>query len=146
VTIAVPALVALPDLTGETPREAARLLHRYQLGLGQERQRESDARPGTVIRQSPAPGTRVPRETPVNILVATAPPAAPKPPIVIAPPGVIAPPIVITPPVVIKPPVVIAPPVVSRAAGRDRAARPTGAAGRRSHLRLRPYRRLRLWS
>ena len=75
VTIAASALVAVPDLTGETPRDAARLLRRAQLGLGQERQRESEARPGTVIRQSPAPGTRVPRETLVNILVATAPPA-----------------------------------------------------------------------
>ena len=58
VTIATSALVAVPDLTGETPRDAARLLRRAQLGLGQEGQRESEARPGTVIRQSPAPGTR----------------------------------------------------------------------------------------
>ena len=118
VTIATSALVAVPDLTGETPRDAARLLRRAQLGLGQERQRESEARPGTVIRQSPAPGTRVPRETLVNILVATAPPAPVPPPAPYTPPApskppiVIAPPIVITPPVVFKPPVVIAPPIV----------------------------------
>ena len=124
VTIAASALVAVPDLTGETPRDAARLLRRAQLGLGQERQRESEARPGTVIRQSPTPGTRVPRETLVNVLVATAPPApvlppAPytpptpaKPPIVIAPPIVITPPVVFKPPVVIAPPIVVAPPVV----------------------------------
>ena len=124
VTIAASALVAVPDLTGETPRDAARLLRRAQLGLGQERQRESEARPGTVIRQSPTPGTRVPRETLVNVLVATAPPApvpppapytppAPsKPPIVIAPPIVSTPPVVFKPPVVIAPPIVVAPPVV----------------------------------
>jgi beta-lactam-binding protein with PASTA domain len=120
VTIAAPALVAVPDLTGETPREAIRLLHRQQLSLGQERQRESEARPGTVIRQAPAPGTRVPRETPVNILVATAPPAPVPPPAPYTPPvpprsqPLIVPPIVIPPQVVIRPtvPPIIVPPVV----------------------------------
>jgi beta-lactam-binding protein with PASTA domain len=123
VTIAVPALVAVPDLTGETPLQAARLLRRSQLALGQERQRESQAPAGTVIRQSPAAGTRVPRETLVNVLIATAPapvppptssttPVPPQPPIVIAPPIVVAPPVVIKPPVVIAPPVIVAPPVV----------------------------------
>jgi beta-lactam-binding protein with PASTA domain len=123
VTIAVPALVAVPDLTGETPLQAARLLRRSQLALGQERQRESQAPAGTVIRQSPAAGTRVPRETLVNVLIATAPapaplptssttPVPPRPPIVIAPPIVVAPPVVIKPPVVIAPPVIVAPPVV----------------------------------
>jgi len=123
VTIAVSALVAVPDLTGETPLQAARLLRRSQLALGQERQRESPAPAGTVIRQAPAAGTRVPRETLVNVLIASAPapvppptssttPVPPRPPIVIAPPIVVAPPVVIRPPVVIKPPVVIAPPVI----------------------------------
>ena len=124
VTIAASALVAVPDLTGETPRDAARLLRRAQLGLGQERQRESEARPGTVIRQSLAPGTRVPRETLVNILVATAPPAQVPPPAPYTPPAPPRPQPVIVPPIVIEPtppappvPVVVtpspAPPVVT---------------------------------
>ena len=124
VTIATSALVAVPDLTGETPRDAARLLRRAQLGLGQEGQRESEARPGTVIRQSLAPGTRVPRETLVNILVATAPPAQVPPPAPYTPPAPPRPQPVIVPPIVIEPtppappvPVVVtpspAPPVVT---------------------------------
>ena len=133
VTIAVSALVAVPDLTGETPLQAARLLRRSQLGLGQERQRESQAPAGTVIRQAPAAGTRVPRETLVNVLIASAPapvppptssttPVPPRPPIVIAPPIVVAPPVVIRPPVVIKP-------SRDRAAGDRRAADRDRAAG-----------------
>ena len=58
VTIAVSSLVTVPDLTGETPQQAARMLRRYQLGLGQQRERESQAPAGTVIRQAPAAGTQ----------------------------------------------------------------------------------------
>ena len=104
VTIAVAVLVAVPDLTGETPQQAARILRRSQLGLGQQRQRESQAPAGTVIRQAPAPGHAVPRDTLVNVLIATAPTPVP-PPQRTSPP-----PVVVVPPVVIKPPVVIAPP------------------------------------
>src|SRR5262245_44235525 len=116
VTVAVESLVTVPNLTGETLPRAARELREYHLGLGERHERESSATPGTVIRQTPAPGTRVARGTLVNVLIATAPvrvppPAStPYPPVVVTPPVVIAPPAI--PPIVIQPPAQPQPPVV----------------------------------
>jgi hypothetical protein len=108
--VIVPRLVTVPDLTGETPQQAARILRRYQLGLGQQRERESPAAAGTVIKQAPAPGTQVARETLVNVLIATAPIPVPPPVRTPRPPVVVEPPVVIKPPVIVVPPIVIAPP------------------------------------
>jgi len=116
VTIAVDNRVTVPDLTRDTLPQAARVLREYHLGLGQLHERESSAPTGTVIRQAPAPGTRVPRGTPVNVQIAKAaapvlPPAPTRPPVAVPPPVMLVPPPI--PPIVIQPPAPPAPPVVA---------------------------------
>jgi beta-lactam-binding protein with PASTA domain len=119
VTIADECLATVPDLTGEKVERAAPALRHYRLGLGQQRERESSAPAGTVIRQVPGPRTRVACGTLVNVLIATAPvlvpPPAPTPgpPVLPLPEGIVIlprpePSVVFPPP---APPVAPAPPL-----------------------------------
>src|SRR5262249_58735953 len=64
VVIAVPDLVLVPNVTGETWEDARRALAESRLGGGERRRRESDARAGTVVGQAPAAGARGPPGTP----------------------------------------------------------------------------------
>ncbi len=63
--------ITVPDLTGLTQEEADSVLQRAGLALGTAMRRTSDTRqPGTVIEQTPAPGTLSAPGTTVNVTVA----------------------------------------------------------------------------
>jgi len=135
-SVATPVMVSVPELTGRSARDAHDLLVEQQLVLGESRTEESVAQRGSVIRQSPAAGARVPRGTAVAIAVAVAvpppparvvppspPPPSPDPrvppqtpvatrPSTPTPPP--APPVAAKPPVVAKPTVAVQPPVVAK--------------------------------
>ncbi len=85
VFVAVPVLIAVPDVTGRAAAEARQLLDRSRLGMGESRRRESEATVGSVLSQSPAAGTRVRLGTPVDIEVAVARPVAATPTVPLPP-------------------------------------------------------------
>jgi beta-lactam-binding protein with PASTA domain len=76
-SVAVPMLVSVPDLSGRTDDEARQLLRERQLVLGDRQRQESDARPGSITRQSPRADTRVARGTRIDVVVAIAPAITP---------------------------------------------------------------------
>jgi serine/threonine-protein kinase len=66
---------AVPALAGTTPAAAERRLREMGLRIGQVVTEASpDARPGTIISQSPAADSRVPKNSGVDIVVAAPPP------------------------------------------------------------------------
>jgi beta-lactam-binding protein with PASTA domain len=65
--------VAVPDIVGRTVQEAEKLLKEVGLKLGQRSEKPGDP-VGTVLDQSPAAGTRVSPGSPVNTVIAIAPP------------------------------------------------------------------------
>jgi beta-lactam-binding protein with PASTA domain len=86
VTIAVEWSVEVPDLAGQTPEEAAKILRETAeaalrrigrdtslpgLSLGQVREKESTVTPGTIIEQDPEAGKRVPFYRSINVVIAT---------------------------------------------------------------------------
>jgi len=65
------ALATVPKLVSNSLGNAPQVLNSSQLRLGSVKQAEtSQAPPGTIIRQEPQPGTRVPVGTAVNVWVA----------------------------------------------------------------------------
>jgi beta-lactam-binding protein with PASTA domain len=70
VVVAVPALVAVPDLSEQVVKQAVTTLHGVGLELGGQQREESERSVGTVIDQTPSPGKRVERGTRVNVIVA----------------------------------------------------------------------------
>jgi len=64
--------VAVPDVTGRSLAEAARVLAAAKLGIRVEARR-SPARLGTVLSQRPAPGTQVRRRTVTLVTISAAP-------------------------------------------------------------------------
>ena len=70
-----PARAPVPALRGLTPDDARRALDRSRLRLGRVYEEESRERQGTVVRQSPPPGTPVAPGTPVDVWVAVSAPA-----------------------------------------------------------------------
>lgn len=85
-----PADVAVPDLVGKTVEEAQAALAGVPLRIVQVDSEATASGNGTVVRQDPAPGTRVPPGTGITLVrgVATSPAAAPVP----VPPPATAPP------------------------------------------------------
>jgi beta-lactam-binding protein with PASTA domain len=77
VTITVgtgPSTVAVPDLTGNTPDQAAVILQQAGLQLGTQTEVYSDAAPeGTVVAQNPAAGIQVEPDSSVGISVSIGP-------------------------------------------------------------------------
>jgi eukaryotic-like serine/threonine-protein kinase len=65
--------VAVPDVRGETEEEARRILDQNDLEANVVAREPSDEPEGTVIRQSPDPGTRVEKGTAVNLVVSAGP-------------------------------------------------------------------------
>jgi serine/threonine-protein kinase len=66
------ASIAVPDLSGMTPKEAATALTAVGLKVGNTDQKPDDAIPqGQVISTTPAAGTRVEKDTSVDLLVST---------------------------------------------------------------------------
>src|SRR5262249_54521532 len=70
-----PPLVIVPDLTRATLEQATMMLQRRDLALGERNTTIADQPPGTVVSQNPGPGTRVKRDTRVDVTLATTPPA-----------------------------------------------------------------------
>src|SRR5262249_44354852 len=70
-----PALVIVPDLTRATLEQATMMLQRRDLALGERNTTIADQPAGTVVSQNPGPGTRVKRDTRVDVTLATTPPA-----------------------------------------------------------------------
>ena len=62
--------VAVPDLIGISLDEAVARLGQEHLKPGTVRPMPSDQPPGSVVEQDPAPGTRLPSESPVNLVLA----------------------------------------------------------------------------
>ncbi len=60
----------VPDLTGISLDEAVARLEREHLRPGNVRPMPSDRMAGSVIEQDPVPGSQVPRESPVNLMLA----------------------------------------------------------------------------
>ncbi|MBZ5538075.1 MAG: PASTA domain-containing protein [Acidobacteriia bacterium] len=75
-----PLTTPVPDLRGQTVDEAAAILRRARLVMGEVYFGNYDAAPGRVARQHPQPQERVPMETAVAVWVARAPDVAPPPP------------------------------------------------------------------
>ncbi|MGH2767596.1 MAG: Stk1 family PASTA domain-containing Ser/Thr kinase, partial [Actinomycetota bacterium] len=63
-----PERVPIPDLTGKTEAEAAKLLEAVQLSVGLKTSEFSDAPEGTVVRQEPAPQEPAERGTAVDLV------------------------------------------------------------------------------
>jgi serine/threonine-protein kinase len=68
-----PEQVEVPDLVGLDRDEAERRLQERELTARVEEEETADEEPGTVLRQDPAPGTRVDRDSEVTITVAKEP-------------------------------------------------------------------------
>jgi len=86
VVIAIPSapepLRTVPNLIGRSLVSTAQFLESLQLRMGsQSEERSAGAAPGIVIGQSPAPGSQVVSETPVDVVVSIALLAPPVPPI-----------------------------------------------------------------
>ena len=72
-------LYTVPEVAGGSERDALLQIHGRQLTVGRVRYRSSGSIPeGAVISQDPAPGTPVPRTTPVHLEVSSGSPFAPK--------------------------------------------------------------------
>ena len=71
--------VGVPDVIGQTQEAATALITGRGLEVGTVTPEESDEPAGTVIRQDPAPDTRVDEGTAVNLTVAAAPETVPVP-------------------------------------------------------------------
>lgn len=72
-------LYGVPELTGGSERDARLQIRGRQLAIGRVRYRSSGSIPqGAVISQSPATGTMVPRDTPVDLEISSGSPFAPK--------------------------------------------------------------------
>jgi len=68
--VAAPKVVFVPDLAGMTREAAIDLLYAKKLKLGTLEDRPHDAPKNTIIGQEPLPGSQVPEETPVNLVLA----------------------------------------------------------------------------
>jgi eukaryotic-like serine/threonine-protein kinase len=66
-----PRLVAVPDVRGKPTAGAERILKAADLGMTEGDRRPSPEPPGTVLEQSPAPGTQVRRGASVTVIVST---------------------------------------------------------------------------
>jgi eukaryotic-like serine/threonine-protein kinase len=67
--------VEVPNVVGQSEDEARDTLRDAGLRVGEVTEREStDEEPGTVLEQDPADGGEVDRDSPVDLVVATAPP------------------------------------------------------------------------
>jgi serine/threonine-protein kinase len=71
--------VGVPDVIGQTQEAATALITGRGLEVGTVTPEESEEPAGTVIRQDPAPETRVDEGTAVNLTVAAAPETVPVP-------------------------------------------------------------------
>ncbi len=72
-----PKLAVVPDVVNRSEREAGVALNGSRLTVGAIRREESMSVPtGLVISQRPAPGSRVPRDTAVQLVVSSGLPAA----------------------------------------------------------------------
>lgn len=70
-----PRVIVVPDVVGESPAEGTRKIRQSgfrQIEITEEQQAEGI---GTIIRQHPEAGVRVPPETTIELVVATLPPA-----------------------------------------------------------------------
>jgi serine/threonine-protein kinase len=74
-----PTQVGVPDVIGQTQEAATALITGRGLEVGTVTPEESEEPAGTVIRQDPAPETRVDEGTAVNLTVAAAPETVPVP-------------------------------------------------------------------
>ena len=74
--------VKVPDVIGRTAKEAERILRESSLRVGGQVRRPADKPPETVLAQSPAAGTLVPRDTSVELVVST---VSPSPPVALPP-------------------------------------------------------------
>jgi serine/threonine-protein kinase len=75
--------VEVPDVVGQSEDEARDTLRDAGLRAGKVTEREStDEEPGTVLEQDPADGGKVDRDSPVDLVVAAAPPDVPVPNVV----------------------------------------------------------------
>jgi len=63
-------IVAVPNIVGSTPADAATALATAKLGPGIVTQEENDPAAGKVLRQDPPAGTQVSQDMPVNMVVA----------------------------------------------------------------------------
>jgi len=84
-TTTTPALVAVPDVVGETDADAAVTITDAGLRPGSSNAPSDDVAEGIVISQEPAPGTEVVGGTAVFILVST----GPEPPSIVPVPDVV---------------------------------------------------------
>jgi beta-lactam-binding protein with PASTA domain len=66
--------VIVPDVRGKTQGRAASILAGARLQVGRVAKRVDNWPPGTVLQQSPEPGTRVSPYTPVNLWIVEPPP------------------------------------------------------------------------
>ncbi len=67
--------IDVPDVVGQSEDEARDTLRDAGLRVGEVTEREStDEEPGTVLEQDPADGGKVDRDSPVDLVVAAAPP------------------------------------------------------------------------
>lgn len=69
--VAVRVLVKVPEVRGHAVEEAEQILRKARLHLGQRFDHFSEEEPGTVLRQSPAAGTRVFPDSTVDLYVAS---------------------------------------------------------------------------
>lgn len=78
-----PQELLVPELTGLSRQGADVLLHERGLRMEVSRERPTtEAEPGTVLEQTPLPGSRVLRGAPVRIVVATGPAAVEMPAVI----------------------------------------------------------------
>src|SRR4030042_6524384 len=63
--------VEVPDLVRRNISEAESILREFRLQLGDITKRASDNKEGTVLRQEPSAGTRVPVGSPVNLWISS---------------------------------------------------------------------------
>lgn len=69
---AAESIVSVPNLTGLSAADAQRLAESLGLRIEVVSEKEStDARPGAILEQTPAPGSRVAADTTVGVVVAT---------------------------------------------------------------------------
>lgn len=76
----LPLPIMVPDLSGQSREVASRNLQLVGLKLGQVIEQSSNSQQGTVITQSPSPGTAVEPRSVVNIVLAMPTPLVPPPP------------------------------------------------------------------
>jgi serine/threonine-protein kinase len=69
--------VTVPPVLGQTVDQARATLQSIGLDIGKVRQQESTQPEGSIIQQTPDAGVKVPKGTPVDVVVATAPSPTP---------------------------------------------------------------------